>query len=602
MSAVKHALRRSWRALLAYLVFTAWGLGCMVVSVLLILGEHAFSAVTEMNVLIAVAGIVVAGLLGHLAGNMLGLLRLRVWVMGVLALAFFIGATLSSAALGPFAGFLVVAGIAAAGGFLAVGSSEIFASWVPLTYAVGAAVLWMNTHGKVSVWLTGAKFAVWDAITFGFLSGAVVLFLVFLLQRHALALTLWQDAARPGGTRDDLHARAGKGSVGCLVALCGVVLVATAILSPFLFRTERVEGGTHATSTTTTTEGQCVPSSGTYSGPSSGTSGGTAWGGSTSSTASAPSCGGESVGGTTVGGNSVGGNSVAGNSVGGTSVGATSVGGTSVGGKSVGGTSVGGKSVGGESVGGKSVGGESVGAKSVGGESVGGKSVGGESIGTKSVGGTTTGGTSTGGSSTGGTSTGGTGTGEATTTPEQPKTAGPSTSSNAPPDLSKPDLENAKAKSIDAAKLGLIVMRWLVMLLGLLLVLAIFFRPIRRAILLRHLEYPLWSTTPTRRIQNLWLRAIIALDDAGITARPDEDPVRLAQRAIDELGKQHGSVPGGLEQAAQIVERVEYAGRGLAPDEEAKMRNAVLALVGYVGRNTGFGRKVAQGWSSVPFA
>jgi len=167
--------------------------------------------------------------------------------------------------------------------------------------------------------------------------------------------------------------------------------------------------------------------------------------------------------------------------------------------------------------------------------------------------------------------------------------------------LKNPDLEHAREKGIDMAKLGLVVIKWLVVLLALLLTLALFFRPLRRSILLRHLERPMWKTTPTRRVKNLWLRTLVALDDAGIHQHADEPPVKLARRALDELGREHGQVPGGLEQAAQIVERVEYAGRGLGADEESKMREAVLALVTYVARHTSIPRKVSQGWSTLPY-
>ncbi|HEY4220334.1 MAG TPA: hypothetical protein VGO62_03310, partial [Myxococcota bacterium] len=194
MSAVQLAFKRSWRVLLSYGIFTAWGLGCLVASVMLTLGAQALPAVASTAAL-TLGGIVLATVLGHVVGNALAMLRLRLWLVALLAGFVAIGVAIAMAA-GPVGGFVLVGALAALGGYFGVASRmEIFAAWLPLTYAVGAAVLWMNTHGRVSVWLTGAKFAVWDALTFSFLSGAVLLFLVFLMSRHALALTLWRDAA-----------------------------------------------------------------------------------------------------------------------------------------------------------------------------------------------------------------------------------------------------------------------------------------------------------------------------------------------------------------------------------------------------------------------
>jgi hypothetical protein len=48
-----------------------------------------------------------------------------------------------------------------------------------------------------------------------------------------------------------------------------------------------------------------------------------------------------------------------------------------------------------------------------------------------------------------------------------------------------------------------------------------------------------------------------------------------------------------------LFERLEYAGRGLQADEEARMREAVRSLVAYVGRHTAVWTKIAQGWSIV---
>ena len=108
------------------------------------------------------------------------------------------------------------------------------------------------------------------------------------------------------------------------------------------------------------------------------------------------------------------------------------------------------------------------------------------------------------------------------------------------------------------------------------------------------------TTTPTRRVENLWLRALVALDDVGIAIRHDETPQKLAARIAQELAlKNGGEVPVGMDAAAQIMERIEYAGRGLSGDEETKMRTAVLAFLAYVNKHLTPAKKLALGWSPV---
>jgi hypothetical protein len=117
--------------------------------------------------------------------------------------------------------------------------------------------------------------------------------------------------------------------------------------------------------------------------------------------------------------------------------------------------------------------------------------------------------------------------------------------------------------------------------------------------LLRHLALPLWATTPTKRVENLWLRALVALDDLGIREHAGDTPEKFAVRATGILTQEFDAVPAGLDAAARIIERVEYAGRGLSPDEETKMRAAVLAFLAYVDKHLGVAKKVSLGWAPV---
>ena len=532
------AFKRSGRVLLAYGAFTAWGLVCLLVSALLILDEQALPVIAS-SAFLSLLGIAGATIAGHLVGNLVALLRLRLWVLAVLTGAGAVALAIGMATLGPVGGFLVVGALAAAGGYFGVASRmEIFAAWLPLTYAVGAAVMWMNSHGKVSVWLTGAKFAVWDAVTFGFLSGAVFLFLAFLMTRHALALTLWRDAARPGASTsalsslgvDALHAKAGRGSLAVLLVLTGVILVTTALLSPFLFRTEVIhgQGNGQTTSspryTTTYSHKPPPPSYGSYG--SYGTAAPPAVPPAPPAPTHAKKClpVNDALGALVPGANDCDGTVVYGDE-----------------------------------------------AKLA------------WENGSR-----------------------GYGNGSTSLAPAAPIAApAPIHDGTDVGDVDhagsipQPDMDRAAKDGVAAARIGLGVVAWLVVLLGLLLGLAVFFRPLRRAVLLRHLERPLWQTTPTRRVENLWLRALVVLDDLGVHVRSDETPEQLARRASNELAEHLGETPAGIDAAAQIVERVEYAGRGLSPDEEERMRAAVHALLRYASRHIGFMKKLALAWTTV---
>lgn len=75
---------------------------------------------------------------------------------------------------------------------------------------------------------------------------------------------------------------------------------------------------------------------------------------------------------------------------------------------------------------------------------------------------------------------------------------------------------------------------------------------------------------------------------------------KLAARIAQELAlKNGGDAPVGMDAAAQIMERIEYAGRGLSGDEETKMRAAVLAFLAYVNKHLTPTKKFALGWSPV---
>jgi len=127
---------------------------------------------------------------------------------------------------------------------------------------------------------------------------------------------------------------------------------------------------------------------------------------------------------------------------------------------------------------------------------------------------------------------------------------------------------------------------WLELVLGLLVCLLLIrfllYPPIRRLATLRHLERPAWPVPATRRIQDLWRRALIALTDAGLTLSPSEPACALAARARSELGARFGAPPPGALEAASIYERVEYQLAAVQKDDLTRMAAAVDLVVEYV--------------------
>ncbi len=81
-------------------------------------------------------------------------------------------------------------------------------------------------------------------------------------------------------------------------------------------------------------------------------------------------------------------------------------------------------------------------------------------------------------------------------------------------------------------------------------------RPLRRALVLRHLRQPLWPESIEQRVSNLWQLALVGLRDAGFVVRAGEQPDELARRVrVDGVGA-----------CASVLERARH---GLGIDEGA---------------------------------
>jgi len=616
---LRATFRRSWPVLVSYGLFSMWGVGCLFTSLVLTSGGFGASA----GDVIALGGVLAATVAGHVLGNVLGLVGLRLVPITILFVTLFVGASLSGLVLGPIALYLIVATFAAFGGYLGVASRlDVVASWYPLVFSIGGAVHWMNTHGAVATFHGGTKHAVWDPFTIVCLAGTVFFMLVFLATRHSLLLTTWQEVVRPrGAVREPTDAvavaRPGRGSFVVLFLFTIAVLGVTAIVSPYLFRTHEVEQGTGEPSKGGKGNGGGDGSSGkSGSGTSNGQGSSEESGSETSNgqvsdgeSGSETSSGGGSSGGASSGQGSSGQSGSETSSGGGSSGGASSGQGssgqsgseTSSGGASSGQGSSG-KSGSGTSSGGGASSGESGSETSSGGGASGSEpgSEGGDSSGTS--GGGTPGSDSKGGSSQGSGAKGGGSKGSGSKdggSKGSGSKGGGSGSSESP--IDKPDTDHAGSAAAEALNLGFKIFFWLLIAaLLLFLVFAVFVPPLRRALLMRHLERPLWPVAPTARVMNLWRRALAVLATIDIEPAAGEAPCDFARRVEGELASTFGCPSPGLKEAAAIVEKIDYAGRGLGANDEQTMRQAVDAFVDAVSPYIPTKRKIAAAWGKAP--
>ncbi len=100
--------------------------------------------------------------------------------------------------------------------------------------------------------------------------------------------------------------------------------------------------------------------------------------------------------------------------------------------------------------------------------------------------------------------------------------------------------------------------------------LLVFGPPLRRLLMVRHLRDPFWKLPATTRIEHGWKLAEIALGDAGVVPRPGEDARGLARRAEPILRKLSPVHVHGLEDAAEVADRVRF-GLGVGPEDVAVM-------------------------------
>ncbi|MDP2316175.1 MAG: hypothetical protein Q8P41_24975 [Pseudomonadota bacterium] len=91
-------------------------------------------------------------------------------------------------------------------------------------------------------------------------------------------------------------------------------------------------------------------------------------------------------------------------------------------------------------------------------------------------------------------------------------------------------------------------------------------RPLKRLFVIRHLKEPFWNVPPTARIEQGWRLVEIAMGDAGVFPTAGEDAAGLARRAGPVLARLSPVEVHGLEDAAEVADRVRF-GLGVGPED-----------------------------------
>lgn len=123
-----------------------------------------------------------------------------------------------------------------------------------------------------------------------------------------------------------------------------------------------------------------------------------------------------------------------------------------------------------------------------------------------------------------------------------------------------------------------------------LLVLLVFYRPLKRAFVLRQLRLPIFATPPTEQIENLWEYLRIVLLDAGVAVSPSDSAEDLIARA-EAKGL---AAPRGRE-AAALYARARH-GFGVRPGDLSAMRAAALTAAAALRKGTSPLRRVGAWW------
>ena len=96
------------------------------------------------------------------------------------------------------------------------------------------------------------------------------------------------------------------------------------------------------------------------------------------------------------------------------------------------------------------------------------------------------------------------------------------------------------------------------------------------------------------------MRALASLAVVEIEPIAGESPRDFARRARTDLATRFSLDAPGLDEAAAIVEKVDYAGRGLGPTDEETMRDLTMRFVHQLDSRLPGGSKFKSSWGRAP--
>jgi hypothetical protein len=188
-------------------------------------------------------------------GQLCAFLRVRTWlllVVGAVCWALYFGLAIASmqaiGALGEWAVVLTVAvlligPVALTGGLWSLETHRaLWSTWLPMVYTVGAVIVWIEDQGKLGIWESGEKWAIWDLMSLFFFLPSVGFFLLYLVSRETHRLAMWRRGPtaplRP--TVEERGVSRPRLSLLGLVTLLGLTLAVgctSAVVAPYLWRT-----------------------------------------------------------------------------------------------------------------------------------------------------------------------------------------------------------------------------------------------------------------------------------------------------------------------------------------------------------------------------
>ena len=233
------ALRLSWRAMLAYLIFTVGGFFAFSGSVLW------YEASGEVFLIIAI--IFVTGLVGIVSGMLVGVLRVRTLPVMIASglLSYGVGIAIALSGLASVVppmlilGFMVFC-MAFPCGILALQHRwELFSSFWPAVGWIGGVFIIINHEGRITQWEQD-KVTAWLPVPLFFTACFLFFWLFYLAAKQAVRVEIWQSLSGSVGRRVLKKPSVGaipRKNIIPMVVVTIVLFAVVAVLAPYLWRT-----------------------------------------------------------------------------------------------------------------------------------------------------------------------------------------------------------------------------------------------------------------------------------------------------------------------------------------------------------------------------